>query len=181
MITGMKNSMRYFFPLLMIALLFSCRNSNVSQIITEDENAQTDDYALLKMPPQPAARIAEDLSGKVIVLTERDFIERITVIDNPKGFQYKGQTPCIVEFYADWCKPCGYLSELLRNMAPEYQGRVIFYKLNIDKATAVKYAFNVESIPKILYFKPHGEVSSTVGYLDREQLSSMIDKLLLTP
>jgi thioredoxin 1 len=87
----------------------------------------------------------------------------------------------MVELYADWCKPCGYLSELMRNLAPEYQGKVIFYKLNIDKAAGVNAAFNVKEIPKILYFKPHGEVSSTVGFLNREQLKNTIDKLLLNP
>jgi thioredoxin-like negative regulator of GroEL len=160
--------------------MLSCGNThrNNSENSVE-ENPQTDEYALLRTPPPQ--RIEEDLSGKVVILTEKDFIERITEIDNPKGFQYKGQTPCMVELYADWCRPCGYLSELMRNLAPEYQGKVIFYKLNIDKAADVSFAFHVKDIPKILYFKPHGEISSTVGYLNREQLKNMIDKFLLNP
>jgi len=170
-----------FLLIMLLTLTLSCGNHNTSNVENADaENTQTDDYAFLRTP-QITQKIEEDLSGKVIILTEKDFIERITVIDNPKGFQYKGQTPCIVELYADWCKPCGYLSELLRNMAPEYQGKVIFYKLNIDKATDVSCAFNVKDIPKILYFKPRGEVSSTIGFLNREQLQDMIDKLLLNP
>jgi thioredoxin-like negative regulator of GroEL len=56
---------------------------------------------------------------------------------------------------------------------------VIFYKLNIDKAPEIKAAFNVENIPMILYFKPYGRVSTTVGYLNREKLEQMIAKLLL--
>jgi thioredoxin-like negative regulator of GroEL len=161
-------------------LSFSCGSSNTSFIESYDaENPQTDDYATLKrLQPQ---KIEEDLSGGVIIITEKDFIERITDLDNPKGFQYKGRTPCMVELYADWCKPCGYLSELMRNLAPEYQGKVIFYKLNIDKAAGINYAFNVKEIPKILYFKPHGEVSSTVGYLNRKKIKNTIDKLLLNP
>ena len=142
---------------------------------------ETDEYALLKEPNSTPQKIAEDLSGKVIILSEEDFIERITALDNPKGFQYKGKTPCIVDLYADWCKPCGYLSQLLNELAPEYQGKVIFYKLNIDRARAVVDAFNVSSIPKILYFKPHGEVSSTVGYLNKEELKETIHNLLLKP
>jgi thioredoxin len=149
--------------------------------IMVSENSTADDYALLKEPVNAPQRIAEDLSGKVIILTETEFKERITNLDNPKGFQYLGQTPCIVDLYADWCKPCTYLSQLLNDLAPEYKGKVIFYKINIDKAREVSVAFNVKNIPKILYFKPYGEISSTVGLLNREELIKKINEILLKP
>jgi len=169
--------------LLFITMLFlSCGNSTVSNTGNAvSEEAQVDDYASLKEPNNTPKKVVEDLSGKVILLKEEDFKERITALDNPKGFQYLGQTPCIVDLYADWCKPCGYLSQVLNELAPEYQGRVIFYKLNIDKARDVVNAFHVTSIPKILYFKPYGEVESTLGYLNREELKKMIDDFLLKP
>ena len=162
-------------------LTLSCRNPNsfhTDNVASEDSSV--DDYALLKDSGSPE-RIAEDLSGKVIILSEKDFIERITAIDNPKGFQYLGQTPCIVDFYASWCKPCGLLSENLSTLAPEYQGKVIFYKLDIDKAREIAYTFNVQSIPMLLFFKPRGTISSTVGYLSKEELRKAIDEYLLNP
>ena len=179
----MKKQKIEFLILLIITMLFmlSCRNSNKSNVeVSTQDNSNNDDYALLR-GVNPSPRIVEDLSGTVIILTENDFIERITALDHPKGFQYLGHTPCIVELYADWCKPCGYLSELMRKMAPAYQGKVIFYKLNIDKAPYIKLAFNVENIPKILYFKPFCEVKSTVGYLNEEKLTRTINEFLLNP
>jgi len=166
--------------LFIIAISFSCRNFKNS--ISEDEipvTSTTDDYTLLRAPCLTTQRIEEDLSGKVIILTEKDFIEKITTIDNSKGFQYLGRTPCIVELYAGWCKPCVYQSQVLNELASEYQGKVIFYKLNVDKAFAVRDAFNVTSIPMILYFKIHTEVKTTVGFLSREKLLNTIDELLL--
>ena len=166
----------------MILLTSSCGSSNISN--TENpisEDSQIDDYAIFKEPANLSQKTVENLSGKVIVIYENDFIERITTLDNPKGFQYLGKTPCIVSLYADWCKPCGYLSQLLNELAPEYQGKVIFYKLNVDRARAVVDAFNVTNIPKILYFKPHSEVKSTLGYLNREELKKKIDDILLKP
>ena len=177
----MKNHIKNF-ALLLVVLIVSCGSSGTSNPVTNlPEDSQTDDYALLSDQNVESYKIVEDLSGKVIVLYEKDFIERITALDNPKGFQYLGQTPCIVELYADWCKPCIYLSQLMNELAPEYKGKVIFYKLNIDKARDVVAAFNVKSIPKILYFKPRGEVSSTLGYLNREELKKAIDDYLLKP
>jgi len=162
--------------------MLSCGRTATNHIENNvSEVSQTDDYAFLSESNSTTKRIVEDLSGKVIILYEKDFIERITKVDDPRGFQYLGQTPCIVELYVDWCRPCGYLSQLLSELAPEYQGKVIFYKLNIDRARAVVEAFKVQSIPKILYFKPHGVVSSTIGYLNREELKNAINEYLLKP
>jgi len=167
---------------IMMTLVLSCGNSNAPNTKNmASEDSKTDNYDLLRNPNQSYQRIVEDLSGGVIILSEQEFIERITAIDNPKGFQYKGQTPCIVDFFAGWCKPCGFLSENLRDLAPEYQGRVIFYKVNIDRARGLAAAFNIVSIPKLLYFKPHGPISSTVGYLTKEEIRKAIDEYLLNP
>ena len=156
--------------IVMMLLMLSCGNSGTSNMDHVDsKDAKVDDYASLRDVSKPE-KIAENLSGEVIILSEKDFIERITAIDNPKGFQYLGKTPCIVDFYASWCKPCGLLSENLRILAPEYQGKVIFYKLDIDKAREVAYIFNVQSIPMLLFFKPRGTISSTVGYLTIEDI-----------
>jgi thioredoxin-like negative regulator of GroEL len=169
--------------IIMISLLafVGCNSNktNMENVILEE--SQTDDYAILTKPENPSHRIAENLSGKAIVITEKDFIERITAIDNPKGFQYLGQTPCIVEFYADWCRPCAYQSQVFNVLAPEYQGKVIFYRLNIEKAVDVRTAFKVDDIPVILYFKPHKGVSKTIGYLNKEKLQQTIADLLLEP
>ena len=160
---------------------FSCCKSNKTNMEKGGaEEPPIDEYAILR-ESNVTPRIVEDLSGKVIILSETDFIERITILDNPKGFQYLGQTPCIVEFYADWCKPCGYQSELMNMLAPEYQGKVIFYKLNIDRAYQIRGAFKVENIPMILFLKPRGEIVKSVGYLNREKLTQMIDDHLLNP
>ncbi|MCL2246810.1 MAG: thioredoxin family protein [Lentimicrobiaceae bacterium] len=145
---------------------------------TPSEVTQTDDYATLRVSNAPQ-EMTENISGNVITLSEKDFIEQITTIDNPKGFRYLGKTPCIVELYADWCKPCWILSDLMIELAPEYKGKVIFYKLNIDRAPNIVKAFNVENIPMILYFKPREKVANTVGLLNKGNLRKAINDLLL--
>jgi len=176
----MKKQKRLLLFIITLLMIFSCGNSTKSNTNEEASgSAQTDDYASLRETGNTTQGIVEDLSGKVIIITEDEFIERITELDNPKGFQYLGRTPCIVLLYADWCKPCGYQTQLMREIAPEYQGRVIFYRLNVDKAQHLKYVFNVESIPMILYFKPHHKISTTVGYLNRENFKKTIDDILL--
>jgi len=162
--------------------LFSCSSSSRSKPGDKPvDPSAADDYAILFETNHTNNSIDEDLSGNVIVIYEKDFTERITKLNNQKGYQYMGKTPCIVELYANWCKPCGYQSQLLSEMAPDYKGRVIFYKLDIERAYNVAAAFNVKSIPMILYFKPHSEIATTVGYLNKEELKDMINKFLLNP
>jgi len=177
-----KNVMKNFMLLLMAILLtVACGNSRVSNVENAAAEDVTDDYALLSEQENTPKKNTEDFSGRVIVIYEEDFKTRITALNNPKGFQYLGQTPCIVDLYADWCRPCTYLSHVLNELAPDYKGKVIFYKLNIDKAPEVVDAFKVTNIPKILYFKPHSEVVSTLGFLTKEELIKAIDDILLKP
>ena len=176
----MKNLYLFFVSFLLILSLFiSCKNKNQTPIVEEEfADSQTDVYAAISKPVAEPHKIVEDLSGKIIVIDEKGFIERITEVDNPKGFQYKGETPCVVLFHANWCRYCNFINNNMLEMAPEYKGKVIFYKLDIEKAPGVYRAFNVESIPIVLYFKPFREVTSTVGYLNKEQLKNRIDQLL---
>ena len=177
----MKKQRIKFLLLLSITLLiaFSCGNSTKTTEVTVSEEPPVDDYAALKEQNTVSQRITEDLSGNVIILTEKDFIERITAVDNPKGFRYMGQTPCVVELYAHWCRSCGILSQIMSDLAQEYKGKVIFYKLNVEKAQTVQAAFKAQNIPMLLFFKPRGKISTTVGLLNKEQLTNMIDDLLL--
>jgi thioredoxin-like negative regulator of GroEL len=161
-----------------LLLFLSCGNHKKSATDVISELTQTDDYAILRNQ-NIASRVVEDFSGRVIVINEKDFSERITAIDNRKGFQYLGQTPCIVLIWAEWCKPCGYQAELMNRLAPDYKGKVIFYKLNIDKAHHIRTAFKVVDIPTILFFKPRGEIVTFVGYMNREKFTQMIADHLL--
>jgi len=176
-----KKNLVLLFTLLTVCILSCNRSKNNIPAQTDAVNPQTDEYAALFEENKPVQKIAEDLSGKVIVLSEKDFIERITDIDNPKGFQYKGLTPCVVEIFAYTCKFCTYQSDLLNVMAPEYQGKVIFYKIDIDKAYDVRTAFKVDNIPMMLFFKPKGQYTSTIGLQNREKLTNLIDEFLLKP
>ena len=98
-----------------------------------------------KTPSQVKETVQEDLSGNIIMLDDESFAARITDIDNVKGLQYKGMTPCIVDFYADWCRPCSAMHPVLVDLAKEYKGKLIIYKVNTDKATKTASALGISS------------------------------------
>ena len=121
---------------------------------------------------------AEDLSGKVIILTADEFLERITEIDPAKGFRYKGKTPCMVDFYADWCGPCRQLSPIAERLAKKYKGQFIVYKVNVDKAQDICQALGISSIPTLFFFKPNAQPGKMVGAPSEAELDKLIEDFI---
>jgi thioredoxin len=139
----------------------------------------TNDYNHLNPGQDDAsAKKAEDLSGKVIALTANEFLERVTEIDPALGLRYKGNTPCIVDFYADWCKPCMQLKPITEKLAAKYKGQLIIYKVNVDKAQDICQALSISSIPTLFFFKPNEQPGKMVGAPSEAELDKTIKEFL---
>lgn len=162
------------------AMVFSaCHNKN-NESQTEEpavvvEQPNSNNPYISENEAAEADVIEEDLSGKLITLSADDFVKRITEIDNPKGFSYKGTTPCIVDFYADWCTPCIKFKPTLEALAQKYKGRLIIYKINVDKAQDVCKAFDISNIPTLMFFNRNEAPRKMVGSVS----SSEMDKIIL--
>lgn len=172
-----------FLLLIAASLLVCCKpkQSEEEDLSFETEEVVSmamDDPRFTQTPAVEKAAIEEDLSGKIIFLDDDEFAAKITDIDNEKGFQYKGNTPCIVDFYADWCKPCSALHPILVELAKEYKGRLIIYKVNTDKCGKTATAFDIYSIPTMLFFKRNEQPGIVNGALPKEELKKLIDKFL---
>ena len=85
-------------------------------------------------------------------LTKQLFLAKIMDFEkNPDKWIYKGKLPCIIDFYADWCRPCKISSPILEELANEYRGRIKVYKVNVDLEKDLAAAFGVQSIPSFLF------------------------------
>jgi thioredoxin len=116
----------------------------------------------------------------VVVLNKADFFEKIYNYEkNPKEWIYEGNLPCIIDFYADWCMPCKKVAPILIELAAEYKGQVIMYKINVDKERELATAFGISSIPTFFFIPAKGTPQSAKGILPRESFVEVIEKFLL--
>ena len=90
--------------------------------------------------------------GKVIHLTKADFLAKVYNFEkNPKEWKYEGDKPAIVDFYADWCGPCKMVAPILDELAKEYDGQIVIYKVDTEKEQELAGVFGIRSIPSILF------------------------------
>ncbi|MDO9510374.1 MAG: thioredoxin domain-containing protein [Bacteroidales bacterium] len=103
---------------------------------------------------------------------------------SPKEWKLKGDKPVVIDFYADWCAPCRTSSPIIEELAREYAGKVIFYKIDIDKNKALAEAFGIQTIPTFMFAPIHGTPEMTGGIAPtpeatRKMLKDKIEEVCL--
>ncbi|MEG1535554.1 MAG: thioredoxin [Clostridia bacterium] len=82
--------------------------------------------------------------------------------------------PVVVDFFATWCSPCKALAPVLVELAKEYDGKIKFFKLNIDEEEDLAREFGIMSIPTLALFKNGKVVNQSVGLKPIEVLRKFI-------
>jgi thioredoxin 1 len=84
--------------------------------------------------------------------------------------------PVLIDFWAPWCGPCRMLSPIIEELSGEYQGRIVFAKMNTDENPVTLGQFNIMSIPSLLLFKDGQLVDRSVGMRPKPMLKEWLDK-----
>jgi len=106
--------------------------------------------------------------GKPFDVDDKTFDERVL----------KGKLPVMVDFWAPWCGPCHMVSPLVEELADEYDGKVDFVKLNVDKSAVTANRYGISSIPTLLIFKEGKPAEQIVGFRPKRDLKKSLDKVL---
>lgn len=115
-------------------------------------------------------------------LTKAEFFEKISNMESNAGtWKYNGSLPCIVDFYADWCGPCRKASPILEELALQYKGKIVVYKVNTDEERELARAFNIQGIPAFLWIPKEGKPSMTSGIANSTgETKAMFEKMIKT-
>ena len=74
----------------------------------------------------------------------------------------------LVDFWAEWCRPCRVVSPIIDELAEEYDGRVVVAKVDVDNEKQLQQRFKVMSIPTVILFKDGVEAKRFVGVQPKE-------------
>jgi|SRR5215831_5830439 len=84
--------------------------------------------------------------------------------------------PVMVDFWADWCRPCHMLTPTVEEIARENAGKLKVVKLNVDDNQNTPGKFNIRGIPTLLVFKGGQVAEQLVGALPKDQIVKVIEK-----
>ncbi len=111
-------------------------------------------------------------------LTKQDFLDKVFDYENEKEWKFKGELPCIIDFYADWCGPCKMVAPILEELGEEYKGKMDVYKIDTEAEQELAGAFGIQSIPSILFVPKDGKPQMAQGALPKDAFISAMKDVL---
>jgi thioredoxin len=121
----------------------------------------------------------ETITNQVVHLTAQDFKEKVFNYETNTEWKYEGSIPAIVDFYADWCAPCKMVAPILEDLAMEYSGKIMVYKVDTENEQELASVFGIQSIPTILFIPREGQPQAAMGALPRQTFETVIQDVLL--
>nr|WP_321244571.1 thioredoxin [uncultured Psychroserpens sp.] len=81
----------------------------------------------------------------------------------------------VLDFYATWCGPCKRMDPIIKQLEEEYNGKVDFYKIDVDK-NKIDDALEISSIPTYLFIKNSTNLEQIEGAMSKEEMKTLIEK-----
>ena len=90
-------------------------------------------------------------TGTIVHLTNDQFKKMVFNYQVNKEWKYEGNKPAIIDFYAEWCGPCKMMAPRLEEIAKEYAGKLVVYKVDTDKEKELSMNLGIQSLHNYFY------------------------------
>jgi thioredoxin len=102
--------------------------------------------------------------GNLVAITPEDI-----VAESSTG------VPLLVDFWAEWCRPCRMVTPVLAGLSEEWAGRIVVRKIDVDQFDGIWDRFNFRGIPAMLMFKDGREIHRVIGFGGKKQLMAELE------
>ncbi len=108
------------------------------------------------------------MAENILNVTDNDF--QSEVIDASKT------QPVMVDFWAEWCRPCHMLAPTVAEIANDFSGKLKVVKMNVDENINSPGRYNIRGIPTLLIFKGGQVADQIVGAVPKEQIQKVLER-----
>lgn len=172
--------MRKFGIIFIIAIFFvACTSTPKTDQSNNDGN--TENNTIQGSKDQNSVGENNNISevSKPVPLSEDGFADKVFDFRKSGKWKYKGDKPCIIDFYADWCGPCRQIAPFMVEFAATYKDQIYVYKVNTDNAQNLSAFFSIDAIPAVMLCPMKGDYQMIVGANAKTQYVSLIESVLL--
>ena len=88
----------------------------------------------------------------------------------------KGDTPVLVDFYADWCGPCKMMGPILQDLKKRLGDNINIIKIDAEKNPSAAIKYQVRGVPTLILFKNGDILWQQSGVVQAPQLEQIINQ-----
>src|SRR5438552_8795463 len=107
------------------------------------------------------------MAENILTVKDRNFESEVLTASSAQ--------PVLVDFWAEWCRPCHMLAPTVAEVAHDYAGKLNVTKLYVDEEMNSAGRYNIRRIPTLLVFKNGQVVKQIDSAVPKDQITKAID------
>lgn len=89
-----------------------------------------------------------------------------------------GDTPVLVDFFAEWCGPCKMMKPVLEELKKKMGNKIIILKIDIDKNISLPSEYRIQSVPTLVLWKQGEIIWRQSGALSLNELEQILSSYI---